>query len=342
LADGALWCEGRTLTPDQTFIKYRCFLWHVNEDTQPLYAGLTLQNVSANTIVASNATGVMFTNEGSGPLPPSGFPSPFKWFAAIRDGGRCIAQSMLARTLDGVPSMFKMVAPGTTGDLLHWGPLSPHKTYGVYVEFQVSGQANNNWVLREVFATSVAALVTRTACQTPLPITGGGGDGRGNWPTNMISIQAPVLEINGPPIWHRLHCAASYEAMPDNCWPPSGEAKGNKGKYGVVYADLGSYPRITLPFRIQPNTRAGTVQAWLTGGALADGHYYDFFGSASSMNAGGRPLPRINVNRSEAVMLYSRDYPFTPGPDPVNDAAIVSVAVAGDATTPFDIVLRWV
>lgn len=205
----------------------------------------------------------------------------------------------------------------------------------------MGGQPGYSWTLREVYGRSLSDLVTRTACQIPLAdLSGAGGDGRGNWPTNMINIQAPVLDImgGGPSIMQRIHCAADYNSMPDNCWPPYGEAKGNKGKYGVIYADLGSYPKITLPFRIQPNTRTGTVEAWLTGGASDGTNFYDFFGSASSGNAGGRPFPPVNVNRNEAILLYSKHY--VPDPNLVNDAAIIGVAVAGGATTPFDVILR--
>jgi hypothetical protein len=338
--NGVLWHDAPTSPLTSGPWTIGCWLWHENQVGQDIYAGMTLENVGAGNINITGARGQAFTDQGVGPGPPAGFPSPpFGWFGALGDGGQCIAQAQLNRQLDAFTPAVGFVAPGSRKALLSWGPLHNGNVYGAYLEFDLSPAPGTamNWMFREVYGPTLDSLLTKTA--DPFTVIGERGDGRGSWSTNRVSINGPTLVCGNAIAIETLRLAADRDTGPDACWPASTSydslrAHGNLGKYGCLYLNSNSYPGISMPFRIQTRS-AGTISLYLSGAGGT------FLGAASVGGAGGGNVTHCvpPLSGSEAVLLASRAIP--PNQMGATDAFFVGMAVGGAAATPFDISLVW-
>lgn len=339
--NGVLWYDSRGFGMGQYSVRYYCYLWHVNSSEYTQWIGLTLQNHDlANTLFVNSAQGQMFSNEEENPLPQSFPQPPFERYEATAVGGKCIAQAQLYGGLEGASLKTGSVAPGSTETLFEWGPVSPGKGYGVYLEFTLSSAGGlGSWTLREAFS-SLGFFNLPELNQAPVELQPTmTGDGRGSWLTNRVEVSAPVLDLGDTATGHTIRLAADRDLGPDACWPAQQsnhplEAWGNKGKYGCLYLTGLGYPGIRLGWRVLTNL-GGTIRLYVTprGG--------NFFGAAvvrrpsTSVEAKGIP----SLAPGESALLA--EHQIQPGSYGAPDAFLVGIAVAGEAATPFTISLVW-
>lgn len=98
-----------------------------------------------------------------------------------------------------------------------------------------------------------------------------------------------------------------------------------------------------MPFRNQMFNRAGRLEMWLTGGTLGGGVYSDLYGTANfgtATSSHAKTVNAVNVNRNEGIMIASLNIPANM--PPFTNAFQLGMAVAGGASTPFEVILRWI
>ena len=152
--------------PNGTMVKYRVFMWHHNNTSNPIKYGLTLGNA------------------GSNPLTVSSF--EFETAATIQDiltnAGYCLSTALLGKTLN---SSADVTVPKGSVQVLKEFVIEPKAVRGTVFEFTLSSASAMSAKLRSVVAKSTTAALNTHQGAVIAP--GASAHPRGTW--NYADVQ---------------------------------------------------------------------------------------------------------------------------------------------------------